>query len=257
LDYRQYRQLEDSANSVFRFTGEIESITDAHTLWVKGDDLTIPVSLDKTKCHLLPISEGAVPEAPEQIRWNHVSTLTEGAKVFIGVEVKKQNNRFSFCPAKENPLMVIFYNCADDELPVQIISGARTRNDYWNSLTPISLVIGALSLIYIAASFLGRTAYFLTVISAIVAVFIPILPVFPPGLLLTALHRRLLLQVRQLKANCDLAGFGLLPSLKNIRSYAVRAYALEGLSWLLLFAGILINVIFIILLLIQFKVITL
>jgi hypothetical protein len=31
--------------AVFSFTGEIESITDVHTLWVKGAYLTIPISL--------------------------------------------------------------------------------------------------------------------------------------------------------------------------------------------------------------------
>jgi len=205
LDYRRYRQLE-SEGGVFRFIGGIESITDGHTLWVKGEDLTIPVSLEKTTCFLLPICEdSSLPEVPEQIRWNRVSTLTEGSKVFIGGQLKTQNNRLSFCSTKEKPLLVLFYNCPDTELTGSLIRAARTRNDYWNSLTPISIVIGALALVYIAASFLGRPAFSLTVISSFVAIFVPVLPIIPPGILFTVLYRRLTWQARNLRAYRDLA----------------------------------------------------
>ncbi|WP_461248482.1 hypothetical protein [Treponema sp. R6D11] len=83
MDYSGYRKL-DGEGGIFRFSGEIESITDGHTLWVKGDDLTIPISIAKTKCFLLLVHDGdGFPEAPQEIRWNRVSTITEGAKVFI------------------------------------------------------------------------------------------------------------------------------------------------------------------------------
>ena len=225
LDYRRYRQIE-SEGGVFRFTGGIESITDGHTLWVRGEDLTIPVYLEKTRCFLLPTHEGeGIPEAPEQIRWNRVSTLTEGAKVFIGGQIKMRSNRMSFCPAKEKPLMVIFYNCPDTELTDGLIRAARTRNEYWNSFTPISLVIGALALLYMAASFLGRPAFRLTVISALVAVFVPALPVIPPGILLTVLYRRISWYARKFRAYWDLAR---LPLRYLLPEYPERRSALLG-----------------------------
>ena len=203
LDYRRYRQLKKEGG-VFRFTGEIESISD-ETLWVRGETLTIPVSLKKTKCFVLPIhEEEGVPEPPEQIRWNRVSTITEGAKVFIGGKIKDENDRLNFCSTKENPLMVIFYDCPDTELTSAIIRASRTRNEYWNSITPISIVIGALALIYIAASFLNRPAFRLTVISALAAAFVPILPVFPPGFLLTTFYRSMTWEARKLRAYWDL-----------------------------------------------------
>ena len=327
LDYRRYRQI-DGEGGVFRFTGEIESITDGNTLWVKGEDLTIPVSLEKTRCFLLPVTEGeGVPEAPEQIRWNRVSTLTEGARVFIGGQIKTLNNRLSFCPAKEKPLMVLFYNCPDTELTGNIIRAARTRNEYWNSFTPISIAIGALALVYMAASFLGRPAFRLTVISALVAVFVPVLPVIPPGILFTVLYRRMTWQARKFRSYWDLVrlplchlpgypqqqsavidtgekygyvtlntlaeqeavpwllpenqkqgkksklyffgtlasgtgeeyplprrskdpfvSFGILPDdpARLALRYAIKAYTLEALAWLILLTGISVNVVFII-----------
>jgi len=326
LNYQLYRRLQNKGG-VFRFMGEIDSITDGHTLWVKGDDLTIPVSLNKTKCWLLPVhDEDEIPEPPERVRWNDVSTLSEGIKVFIGGQIKMHNNRMSFVSTKEKPLTVIFYNCPDSSLTEDIIRCARTQNEYWNGITPVSIVIGALSLICVAAYFLNRPAYRLTIITSLVAVFLPILPMFPPGLLLTLLYRRITWHARKLRAYWDLVRlpmcylkegeesavlgstgekyvyikinspqdaaentpflvpehdkeedpewhlFGVLtlgnslpqPSLidpfvtfgllhgfpKRLASrYAIRAYSMEALAWVLLLLGISINVVFIFLIL--------
>jgi len=258
LDYRQYRQL-GKEGGIFRFSGNIESITDSHTLWVRGDDLTIPVSLSKTKCFLLPIHEGdKLPEAPEQIRWNRVSTLTEGSKVFIGGQLETHDNRLNFVSSKEQPLVVIFYNCPDAELSSAIIRSARTRNDYWNNITPISIAIGAATLIYIAASLLGRPAFRFTVISVLISVFIPILPIFPPGFLFTVMYRRLSWNARKLRAYWDLAHYGLLSGApKNTtKRYALRAYTLEIIAWVIMLFGICINIFFIYLILYLFQVIS-
>ncbi|MCL2758798.1 MAG: hypothetical protein FWD22_01130 [Treponema sp.] len=257
LDYSAYRQL--NQGGIFRFLGGIESITDNHTLWVRGSDLTIPVSLKNTKCYLLPIHEGdGFPDAPEQIRWNRISTITEGAKVYIGGQIEMQNNRLSFVSTKEQPLMVIFYNCPDAELSSTIIRAARARNEYWNSATPISLVIGALALIYIAASYLSRPAFRLTVITALAAVFIPILHVFPPGFLFTTLYKRLTWNALKLRADYDLARFGLLAgsSPRLAVYFARRAYLLEALAWILMLLGISLNLVFIFIILYLFQVIS-
>lgn len=201
----------------------------------------------------MPSHEGEkVPDThtPEQLRWNRISTFTEGAKVFVGGLLKKQNDRLNFVNSKGKPLMVIFYNCPDAELAEGIIRCSRMRNEYLNSLTPISLAIGMFTLIYIASEFLYRPAFRLTAITALVAIFVPILPMIPPGLLFTVLYRRLTWKARKLRINRDLASFDLLPgsSPNTARRYAIRAYAAETLAWLILLFGIGINIIFIILL---------
>jgi hypothetical protein len=271
LDYRLYRKLENEGEiaqakpdiepdgSIFRFSGNVESITDGKTLWIRGDDLTIPISLDKTKCFLLPIYEGEEePQAPDQIRWNRVSTLSEGIKVFIGGQVKIKNNKLNFISTKEQPLMVIFYSCPDNELSENTIRASRIQNEYWNNFTPVFLVIGALILISIAASFLGRPAFRLTVINAFLAVFIPILPFLPPGFLFTVLYRRLSWNTRKLRAERDLIHYGFTPDKpKNLtRRYAIRAYVQEVITWILMLMGISLNIIFIFLILYLFDIIS-
>jgi len=280
LDYSQYRNLK-TENTSFRFSGEIESITDGQTLWVKGGDLTIPVLLEprseltntKTKCFLLPkhaasaradnLNESSPPEgkrehdAPEQIRWNRVSTLSEGTKVFIGGQVKMYDNRFCFCSVKGKPLTVIFYNCPDTDLTNNIIRSARTRNEYWNSFTPIFLVIGALTLLFLAAAFLGRPAFHLNVITAFIAVFIPLLPVIPPGFLFTFFYRRFTWKARKLRIESDIVRFGINSGagMDSARRYAIRAYLFETIAWGLMLLGIFINIIFIYILLSQLGII--
>ena len=212
LDYRSYRQI-SGAGGVFRFTGGFESVTDGHTLWIQGENLTIPVALANVQTWLLPMQEGEdtpdafdpAEETPERIRWDRLSTLTEGAKVFVGGAMVFRDERWCFVSTRETPLLVIFYDCPDTALTPRAIRAGRSGNDYGNEVTPYSLVTGALCLLYIAVSFLPRPAFRLTVISALIALFTPLFPLIPPGLLCTVLSRHLSVRARILRAYRDLA----------------------------------------------------
>jgi len=212
LDYRQYSQNRKEADT-FRFTGGFESVTDGQTLWIRSEGLTVPVSLQNAEIYLLPmqksdeISEVFDPgeETPEKIRWESVSALTEGARVFVGGLLICQDGRWSFVSTKDNPLMVIFYDGSDHSLATRAIRAGRHRGEYWNSITPYSLVIGALCQILIAVTFLSRPAFRLTVIVSIIALFVPLYPMIPPGLLFTVMYRRLAWRSRILRAYRDLA----------------------------------------------------
>jgi hypothetical protein len=208
LDYAAYSGL-TGEGGVFCFTGGFESITDGRVLWVQGDNVTVSVSLENTKIWLLPAQGEAGDDPasfmPEQIRWNRISTVTEGARIFIGGEIKFKDNRWRFAATDENPLMVIFYSCPDKVFVSMLTSAARDRNEYWNSATPLSLAIGAISLIYIAWGFIDRPAYRLTVICALLAMILPLLPWVPPGLLLFAAYRRCAWLARRFRVYSDLA----------------------------------------------------
>jgi hypothetical protein len=218
LDYSQYSQqgketCPSREADTFRFVGGFESVTDGQTLWIRSEDLTIPVSLRHAEIYLLPmqksegISEVFDPgeETPEKIRWERVSALTEGARVFVGGLLVCQNGRWSFVSAKEKPLMVIFYDGPDHSLATRAIRAGRYRGEYWNTITPYSLVVGALCQILMAVAFLSRPAFRLTVIVSIIALFIPLYPIIPPGLLFTVIYRRLAWRSRILRAYRDLA----------------------------------------------------
>ncbi|GHU88222.1 hypothetical protein FACS189476_04930 [Spirochaetia bacterium] len=219
LNYGIYSRRGTSAETesrgeggIYRFTGGFESVTDGRTLWIRSDSLTIPVALAGAQTYLLPMQEGGFlpgafdpsEEAPERIRWDRVSTLTEGAKVFVGGALALRNNRWTFVSTPEAPLLVIFYDGPDRSLAIRTIRAGRHRNEYWNSITPYALVLGALSLIFIAVSFLPRPAFRLIAIAAFIAIFIPLFPMVPPGLLFTVMYRRLWWRARIFRAYRDL-----------------------------------------------------
>ena len=236
LDYNRYsRQEGDSGgghaggHAVFRFVGGFESITDGKTLWIRGDDLTVPVSLQNAETYLLPMQkDDGMPEifdpsdeTPERIRWARISALTEGARVYVGGLLVCRDGRWSFASTKETPLMVIFYDGPDLSLTTRAIRAGRHREEYWNAITPYSLVVGALCQIIMAVLFLDRPAFRLTVIVSLAALFVPLYPMIPPGLLFTVMYRRLAWRSRILRSYRDLArlplrylkpGWGKLPN---------------------------------------------
>jgi hypothetical protein len=211
LDYGVYRQGE-TADGVYRFIGGVESVTDGHTLWIRGENLTVPVALAGAHTYVLPmpetggISENFDPgeEAPERIRWDRVSTLTEGAKVFVGGSLVLRENRRIFVSTREHPLLVIFYDGSDRSLIPRAVRAGRNRSEYWNSLSPYALTLGAFCQLIIALSFLSRPVFRLTVITAFIAIFTPLFPLIPPGVLCTVVYRRLWWRVRLLRACRDL-----------------------------------------------------
>ena len=265
LNYNSYWRRDkpgETCNNenAFRFTGGFESITDGQILWIRGDDLTLPVYLKNAETYMLPAraAEGAHEmfdpgdDTPDKINWGKVSMLTEGARVFVGGSLSDKDGRPIFASTKENPLIVIFYEGPDESLTERTIRTCRHRREYWNPATPYSLAIGALCLLLMAFSFLSRPAYRLTVIVSIIALFIPLYPVIPPGLLLTAFYRRLSWRSRSLRAMGDLARLPenqeLHPEEKQFKNssrlYTVKAYSLEAAAWIVLFAGIGLNIFF-------------
>jgi hypothetical protein len=261
LDYSGYWKTVKERPGSFRFFGSLESVTDGETLWMHGEDLTIPVSLKNAETYMLPVYKGGreMPdideEAPVKIRWGKISMLTEGSKVFVGGSLVYQEERWQFVSTKNNPLIVLIYDGPDDLFITRVIRSCREQWAYWNPITPYSLIIGAVCLILLAFSFLHRPIFRPTVILSFVSLFIPLYPIIPPGLLVTVLCRRLAWKVRMLKANSDLVRLtirdsnpaaisGMVPTLKLARQFMIRGYALEVLTWILLLMGIGLNIVF-------------
>jgi hypothetical protein len=209
LDYSQY-QDEENCGKKFRFLGGLESITDDQTLWVRNADITIPVDLQHAHIYLLPnTEEDAVNSSasrnavPERIRLERLSSLHEGAKVYIGGVLDIKNDRLTFLSTKENPLLIIFYDGSRRNLSIRIIRAGRQSNEYWNALTPYSLAFGAFLELLFAFSFIARPAYQLTLIVAILAMFGPLFPLVPPGIIFTTLYSRMWRKARMFRSYRD------------------------------------------------------
>ncbi|MDR2741862.1 MAG: hypothetical protein LBB98_06865 [Treponema sp.] len=209
LDYAACRRGE---GGLYRFIGGFESATDGHTLWIRNDDLTIPIALADAHTYVLPMPEKDEPsgsfdpgkETPARINWDQVTALTEGAKVFVGGALLSRDNRLTFVSEQDNPLLVIFYDGPDRSLAARTIRAGRDGNEYWNFITPYALILGAFSQLLIALNFLNRPAFRLTLLTAFFAVFIPLFPMIPPGFVLTVLYKRIWWQARIFRAYRDL-----------------------------------------------------
>jgi len=225
MDSRAYWQMEAGRQAggaqaggapmggAFRFIGELESLSDEPALWVRGEGLLVPVSLKNAETYLLPAQSGeGIPEtsdpgeeAPEKIRWEKIAALAEGTKVFVGGKMALQDGRWCFVSTKESPSVVIFYDGPDHSLATKAIWAGRHRGEYFNPITPYALIIGALCLLFVAAAYLPRPAFRPTVLVSVVALFVPLFPLVPPGLLFTVAYRRLTWRSRMLRAYSDLA----------------------------------------------------
>ncbi|MDR2518189.1 MAG: hypothetical protein LBD13_02100 [Spirochaetaceae bacterium] len=202
LDYAGCRRAD---GETYRFIGGVEAVEEA-VLWVRSETLTVPVLLEGAKTYMLPTPErdGDWGAAPEKIRWNQVTALTEGAKVFVGGPLVRRGPRRLFASTAQQPLLIIFYDGPDRSLGLRAVGARRHKNEYWNALTPYAFTCGAFSLLMVAMSFLSRPAFRLTMITAFFALFIPLFPFFPPGVLLTLLYRQLWWQGRLFRVYQDL-----------------------------------------------------
>jgi hypothetical protein len=214
LDYAACVNIDPglSGGKEFRFSGGFESLTGNKILWIRGDDLTIPVDLRGAKTYVLPNMETeGIPaafdpgeEAPEQIRLDRISALTGGVKVFAGGSLCVRDGRRIFVSTAAHPLMVIFYEGPDRSLTLRAIRAGRHRNEFFNFITPYSFIMGAFSQIIMATSLYSRPAYRLTLIPAIIALFTPLLPWLPPAIFFTLAYRRFWWKARIFRAYRDL-----------------------------------------------------
>jgi hypothetical protein len=203
-----YTLIRKNINGEYHFIGNFESVAENNTLWIKNDTLTAPVVLKNAQTYMMPLTEkkrGGAEEkiymdendfdvnaaAPRRLNWNRISTLTAGAKVFIGGVLKMINGQQMFISSKKQPLIIIFYECSERALSAGVMRAGRYQNEYWNPVTPYSIVGGVFSLFWIAQIFFARPAYRATVLSAIVAIFGPLVPFVPPGLILTLVYHHL------------------------------------------------------------------
>jgi hypothetical protein len=197
----------------YRFCGAFESVSDGGPLWIRSRELTVQADLSNALTYIFPNTGGEdspynfdlAGEVPERIRWDRISALTGDAKVFVGGPLVRKENRRIFASMHESPLLIIFYEGSEKALAIGTVSAGRHRNEFFNFITPYSFILGAFSQILIAVSFLSRPAYLSTMIAALIALFTPIIPLIPPGILFTIAYRRLWSLARMYRAYRDLA----------------------------------------------------
>lgn len=211
--YRRLRANErpgDRADiGVFRFFGMLESILENDTVWIRDGEVSLSAELKGVKVYLLAsgvaLTEPLDDEkTPVSIPWSKVGSLIEGTKVYIHGALFNDGGRAVFRSSPETPLFVILFDGDEHDLSRRAIWTGRQRNEYWNHLTPPSLAVGSLAMIVVAYVSLNVPGMGYFVRAAVTVGLAPVLPLFPPGVALFFLYRRLWRDGRVLRAERDL-----------------------------------------------------
>lgn len=205
LNY-QLSRLRTNEPSLYRCIGAIEAVSDEGLLWVRSEAVTVAVSMNRAQIFLVP-PEDSEDGALQRLRWSQVPLVLEDSKVYVAGPYCTQDNRSFFCSTKEAPLMVLLFDGNEQYMVYRVLAAARSHNEYWNGITPYSLALGVFSQLLIAAFYSARPALRLSVLVALTAVCIPILPLLPPGVLLTSFYRRWWRRARQYRSNRDVLDF--------------------------------------------------
>ncbi len=260
LDYgaaRRAERLADGASGgAFRFWGAFESLSD-DTVWGQSDSLLVPIATRDTRGFFL--HDGVL----ERIRWSHLPALPADTGVFVAGETLVRRGRLMFEPTKKTPLVFVLYapfesdnphsvksfcaqespllDAVQDTLLKKMVVVCGGRNDYRNAVTPYSLIIGAFCLTALSVSLLNRPELRTAAACAFAAAFIPLFPLFPPGLLLTHVGRFLRKRAE------DTGIHAALLSLKDARPIhgSMQAAVCEAASWVCIVAAVAVNVFFI------------
>lgn len=207
----------DGLAGCYCFTGDLQAIQDNSSIWLNNGKVSVRAEMEGIRLYLLPTSdsienEGRVEEnkillpqdMPKRISWERVYSLTQGTGVVLSGNVFIENGTPVFRNSDEQPLLVIIYDGKKESILRRSIWSGRQLNEYWNSLTPLSLMGGSFFLFvltFVSYRYQGTES-----VSAFLAVlsFMPLFPFLPPGIGLYFIFRRLWRNGRYLRGERDL-----------------------------------------------------
>ena len=199
-----------------RFIGRIEALQDSDSLWIKGDAVSIQALMSDSEIYILPpetsgppdlraIEEERLPEgAPGTMSWKQMTTLQEGHRVYLVGFLERRDGVLRMFGSRDVPLLSILHE-SDDVIPRAVWSG-RQKNEYWNNLTPWSLLAGSLSLFIMASAVFRTYQASLSVRLLLLQALFPIIPLLPPGVVFFFFYLANWRRARFLRAERDLLG---------------------------------------------------
>lgn len=217
VEYRHVARSGDGPIGSFRFFGGLEAIQGDDVVWVRSENVSVAVALNKVSVYWLPsfsatqkegreeLNEETVPdEVPSEIPWRRVFSLPEGTHIFITGALFGEQGRAIFRSTRETPLTVVVYDGGRQSILRRAIWAGRHQNEYWNPFTPGSLSVGSFGLLILAYLLLRNPMYRLPAITALTMSLFPLTPLLPPGLLLFFVYRRWWKRARFLRAERDM-----------------------------------------------------
>lgn len=224
LDYYRFRKNgDDELPGLYRFFGKIEAIQDENKIWLRKGNFTVTADLENVKIFIVRsgISEFAdnsffekagnsiEDEMPQVISWNRIFSLPENSEMMISGPLFRKGGKGIFSSTKTEKLTVILFDGSRETLLKRAVWSGRHRNEFWNFLTPVSIITGAF-ILFIGTYTISGGLYpdFLCLISLTFSL-LPVIPLFPPGVVFFFLYRRLWKEARFIRAERDISALPL------------------------------------------------
>ncbi|HAK44470.1 MAG TPA: hypothetical protein DCO79_00900 [Spirochaeta sp.] len=207
----------DGSSGRYCFIGDLQAIQDDSSIWLNNGKVSVRAEMKDVKLYLLPTSRSIENEdrieennvilpqdMPKRIKWERVYSLTQGTGVVLSGQVYVENGTPVFRNTEEQPLLVIIYDGKKESILRRSIWTGRQLNEFWNNLTPLSLITGSFFLFVLTFFSYRQFGSDTPTILAAVMSFIPLLPFLPPGIVLYFIFRRLWRSGRYLRGERDL-----------------------------------------------------
>lgn len=188
--------------------GRLEGIQGERGIWLGSNGISVLVDLHRVPIFLLPKTAGAAPsfpdETPRVVYWREMNALVEGSRFFVAGTVARDRGtlRIRGWDAMGGVPLVIMYDCADTIVFERAMWTGRQRNEYWNHITPVSLIVGFLAEVLWVLRVFDESR--LDALIGIVAALVPILPLIPPGVVGFYVYRRMWRRGRRIRAARDM-----------------------------------------------------
>lgn len=193
------------AGDVFRFIGVLEGLQGDDHIWLRGRKLSVLVDMHDADIYLLPpADQDLTDEPPRHVKWQQMTSLTEGTRVFVAGRPVLSDGRVRIERTETDRVLVVVYDGDARTVLRRGIWSARQRNEYWNRFTPASLAAGLVALTTIGYVLIRSSADRFAALLALSFAASPLLPLLPPGVALFFVFRVLWHRGRLLRAYRDI-----------------------------------------------------
>lgn len=217
-------------NTEVRVLGQLESLDSNDNIWINADGKGYFIEMNNMKVLSIPdfdftetsVESDEAPlkwEQPVQLNWKKMHTIPEGMKLLCSGTLENRHGRMEIHDG-----LVLFYEGDTSTLFRRLIRASRQRNEFWNEITPYSLV-GGMFVNSILALFFFQMSFLKTAVFAVFAAVLPWIILLPPGILFFFWYRKAWARGRQMRCGRDLADLPLRffkHSFGNIERYGCK-----------------------------------
>ncbi len=203
----------DVHSGYYRFFGSLEAIEGENILWLTNSDVSVGIDLEGVPIYMLPSASPDMTfsqdlnypdKSPKKTYWNRIFSIPEKTSFFVSGKFEQNKDFPQFVNTKEDPLLVIIFDCDISKFYSHAILSGRQRNEYWNALTPGALTIGSFTLFIYFYLLIQMPYMHFVAVTALSFSLVPVIPFFPPGLLFYYIYRSFWKKARNLRAERDL-----------------------------------------------------